>query len=90
MWLRLGLLKKDLAKIFNISESLCSQIFNSWLTAMYNVLSHLVFWPSTEQVIAAKSKRYKHLSDLRAIIDCSEIFIETPTYLRLQAATWSD
>ena len=90
MWLRLGLLKKDLADRFKISETLCGQIFNSWITAMYKVLSNLVFWPSKEHIIATKPPRYKHLSDLRAIIDCLEIFIETPKDLNLQAATWSD
>ena len=90
MWLRLGLLRKDLADRFNISESLSSQIFNSWVTAMHKVLSHLVFWPSKEQIIATKPNRYRHLPDLRAIIDCSEIFIETPKDPLLQAATWSD
>ena len=34
MWLRLGLLKKDLADRFCISESLCSQIFNTFLVAV--------------------------------------------------------
>lgn len=90
MWLRLGLLKKDLADRFKISETLCGQIFNSWVTAMHKVLSSLVFWPSKQQILATKPNRYRHLPDLRAIIDCSEIFIETPKDLNLQAATWSD
>ena len=54
------------------------------------VLNSLVFWPSKEQIIAKKTDRYKHLTDLRAIIDCSEIFIETPKDSNLKAATWSD
>ena len=62
------------------------------------VLNSLVFWPSKEQIIAKKKKkkkkkqtdRYKHLTDFRAIIDCSEIFIETPKDSNLKAATWSD
>ena len=62
----------------------------SWLTAMHKVLNSLVSWPSKEQIMATKPDRYKHLPDLRAIIDCSEIFIETPKDLNLQAATWSD
>lgn len=90
MWLRLGLLKKDLADRFNISATLCSQIFNSWLTAMSKVLGLMVFWPTKEQVSATKPTRYRHLPDLRTIIDCSEIFIETPKDPKLQTSTWSD
>ena len=58
--------------------------------ACLKVLNILVFWPSKEQIIATKPDRYKHLADLRGIIDCSEIFIETPKDLNLKAATWSD
>ena len=66
------------------------KFFNSWITAMHKVLSNLVFWPSKELIIATKPPRYKHLPDLRTIIDCSEIFIKTTKDLNLQAATWSD
>ena len=90
MWLRLGLLKKDLADRFNISVTLCSQIFHSWLTAMSKVLDSLVSWPSQHQVQETNPSRYRHIPRLRTIIDCSEIFIETPKDPRMQTSTWSD
>ena len=90
MWLRLGLLKQDLAVRFGISTSLCSQIFNTWLTAMSKVLRPLLDWPTKEQIIATKPMRFKHLPDLRTIIDCSEIFIDVPKDPRLQTSTWSN
>ena len=83
MWIRLGLLKKDLADRFHISASLCSQIFNSWITSMAN----LIYWPSKEEVVMSKPSRYNHLVDLRTIIDCSEIFIEKPKDPHLQSST---
>ena len=57
---------------------------------MHTVLSNLVFWPSKEQIIATKTPRYKHLPNVHAIIDCSEIFIKTPKDLNPQAAILSD
>ena len=90
MRLRLGLLNKDLATRFGISPTLCSQIFTCWITAMDKVLGFLVFWPTKEQIIATKPQRYRHLPDLRGIIDCSEIFIETPKNLENQFLTWSN
>ena len=88
--LRLGLINKHLAKIFNISEGLSSQIFNTWLSCMDKVFSKFIFWPSKDSVHATKPRRYKCIPQLRAIIDCSEIFLETPKEPRLQSATWSD
>ena len=90
MRLRLGILNEHLADIFNISPTLCSQIFQSWLTAMDKVLDGLILWPTKDQVHMTKPARYRAIPGLRAIIDCSEIFIETPKDLRLQSATWSD
>ena len=91
MKLRLGLLRHDLAKRFNISNSLCSHIFHAWLTAMAKVFKgSLVFWPNKETVKSTMPARFKNIPDLRAIIDCSEVFIETPKDLSLQSSTWSD
>lgn len=90
MRIRLGLLNKDLASRFGISTCLCSQVFQTWLDPMSKVIGRLVFWPNKEQVVATKPDRYVHLPDLVSIIDCSEIFIETPKNLQLQFSTWSD
>ena len=90
MLIRLRLLKKDLADRFHISASVCSQIFNSWITSMAQVLGNLIYWPSKEEVAMSKPSRYNHLVDLRTIIDCSEIFIEKPKDPHLQSSTWSN
>jgi hypothetical protein len=90
MKLRLGLLNRDLAHRFNISLSLCSKTITTWLAAMRKSLGNLVFWPSKEQVTATKPARFRNLPDIRAIIDCTELFIETPKDPALQCATWSE
>lgn len=90
MKLRLGLLNKDLAKRFDISETLCSRIFFAWLRASCAVLKSLIYMPDEESLIASKPERFRKLPDLHSIIDCTEIFIETPKDLYLQSATWSD
>ena len=46
--------------------------------------------PDIETILATTPKRYRHLENLIGIIDCSEIFIETPKSLELQSATWSE
>ena len=90
MKLRLRLLNKDLAKCFDISASLTGQIFHSWLTAMYSILGKLVYWPTKDQINMSKPARFSSVPDIRAINDCTEIFIETPKDPNLQNITWSN
>ena len=78
MRLRLSLMNKDVAYRFGISPTLASQTFTSWPKALHKVLRHLVYRPSKEAIIATKSARYVCYPDLWKIIDCSEIFIDTP------------
>ena len=56
---------------------------------MAGYLKGLTKWPAKQYVFNSKPKRFSSLPDLRAIIDCSEIFIETPKDLTLQKKTWS-
>lgn len=90
MKLKLGLLNCDLASRFDISLALTSNIFHTWLSAMFKTVGKYVYWASKQEIILSKPHRYRHLPNLRAIIDCSEIFIETPKDPVLQTSTWSD
>ncbi|XP_074656816.1 uncharacterized protein LOC141910027 [Tubulanus polymorphus] len=91
MRLRLGLLVRDLSHRFNVSISAVSSIFSTWIRLMRLELSCIIIWPSKNQtkalLPAAFVQFYPHT---RCIVDCTEISIETPTALDLQAATWSD
>ena len=86
----LGLTGKDLAKRFQALESLCGCIFLTWLRACAKVFGSMVFIPDEESLIATKPSRFQQFQNLHSIIDCTEIFIETPKNLQLQSATWSD
>ncbi|XP_052285025.1 uncharacterized protein LOC127881311 [Dreissena polymorpha] len=88
--LRLGLLNKDLAKRFDISETLCSRIFFAWLRCASSILKSMIFMPEEEELISSKPQRFRKYPDLHSIIDCTELFIETPKDLFLQSNSWSD
>ncbi|KAH3817672.1 uncharacterized protein LOC127882181 [Dreissena polymorpha] len=90
MRLRLGLLGRDLANRFQISECLCGRIFHAWLKASAKVFSTTVFMPDEETLIGSKPRKFQHIQDLNCIIDCTEIFIETPKDVEMQCITWSD
>ena len=82
MRLRLALSVGDLAFRFGISDTLCSSIFMSWVKLMKGELSWLIKWPSKEQTKKTLPKCFeKYYSKVRCIIDCSEVFIETPCTL---------
>ncbi|XP_030838900.1 uncharacterized protein LOC105446234 [Strongylocentrotus purpuratus] len=89
---RLGLLNRDLAKRFGVSPASASHIFFTWINFLAEVLGPCVWWPSKDIVrrnlpSAFRTKEYRNV---RCIIDCTEIFIERPRNLYLQAVTWSD
>ena len=87
--LRLGLLLADLASRFKISTTLCGQIFTCWIRAMAKALSSMVFVPCQGVLNVTAPDRFKNVLSVHSIIDCSELFIETPQDHDLQAITWS-
>ena len=48
-----------------------------------------VFIPDLEVILATTPDHFRQFNNL-GIIDCSEVFIETPKNLELQSATWSE
>ena len=46
--------------------------------------------PDGEQIRQSLPDRFSKYSDLVGIIDCTEIFIDTPKDLEIQSATWSE
>ena len=91
MKLRLGLLTEDLAFWFCISMGKVSQIIITCILLLSNELENLIVWTSKKQVKATLPDCFKRLyPKVRTIIDCSEIFFDTPSTLDVQALLWSD
>ena len=85
--LRLNLRVKDLAFRFGISTSSVSYYI---LCFLYHYLKELDWSPSVAQVIGTLPHSFKtSYLDTYAIIDGSEIFLETPSDLFMQSSTWS-
>jgi len=90
MRLRLGLMVKDLAKRFNVSVTLASNIINSWLRCSAQVLKSFVFVPDQGTLNITSPAQFKDIHNLHSIIDCTEVFIQTPKDHKLQKITWSN
>lgn len=90
MKLRLNLLHKDLADRFRISVKQVSLIFQQTLVLLQTVLSPMITFQPKSTIAKTLPKPFWPYPNLRCIIDCSEIFIQRPNDLDIQAATWSD
>ena len=90
--LRLGLLNQDLADRFNISEGTCSIIFSTWIKFLSKVLGNaLIVWLPKDVILENLPDIFKKKNkNTRCVIDCSEVYIERPKSLDVQACTWSD
>ena len=89
--LRLNLKVMDLAFHFGVSASTVSRYVTTWICFMYHHLKELDWMPSVEQVMGTLPPVFvERYPSTYAIVDASEIFIETPTDLYMQSSTWSN
>ena len=88
--LRTAVTNEMLADLFDISTGGASQVINTWVKFLACELKPLIFWPSKEAIRESLPKSLKHCTNLRCTIDFSEIFIDRPRNLEIQALTWSD
>lgn len=92
MKLRLGSTNVDLAQRFSVSATTVTNIFTTWVKVLASELGCLIYNPTFEvfrRTLPAKFQKPGY-SKVRHIIDCTEVFIETPSDPALKAATWSD
>ena len=89
--LRLALFCDDIAYRFNVSVATVCRVFQEWLDIMYAKLGCLIVWPRREVVHQNMPPAFKQLYlNCRCIIDCSEIFIDTPSSYVARSKTYSD
>ena len=88
--LKLNLKVEDLAFRFKISASVVSRYITTWICFLYHHLREIDWVPTVEQVTGTLPHSFrKFYPNTYAIIDGSEVFIETPSDLNLQSSTWS-
>ena len=90
MKLRLNLKVLDLLFRFGVSPSTVSRYITTWICFLYHHLKEVDWMPSVEQVSGTLPSTFREkFATTYAIIDGSEIFMETPTDLHMQSSTWS-
>ena len=80
-----------LAYRFDVSPGKLSKIFITSITVLSKQLGVLIIWPSKSQVRKTLPQCFKKLyPKVRTIIDCTEIYTETPSSLDSHCLLWSD
>ena len=89
--LHLGLLLKDLAFRFQISSAQVTRIFYTWIKLMALEFKGLIVWAERDSIQRNLPDTFKKFyPKCRVIIDCTEIFLETPSSLEFAAICWSN
>ncbi|KAK3108705.1 hypothetical protein FSP39_013788 [Pinctada imbricata] len=78
--LRKGLSEKLIGDLYNLSEGTISRILNTWIIFLSERLKSFPIWPSKDHVKESMPTFFKDsYPTTRAIIDCTEMFIEQPS-----------
>ena len=81
---------KDLALRFSICEPLVLRYISTWIGVLYHHLKEVKWEPEVDQIRATLPHSFQQAYPTTfAIIDGSEIFLQTPSDLQLQSSTWS-
>ena len=82
---------EDMAIRFGMSTSNVSQILITWFDFLHTQLRALPIWASRKTVDDTMPKCFRGLyPKTRVIIDCTEIYIESPYSFQSQSATFSN
>ena len=92
MKLKTGLHMGILGDLFGVSQTQVSRICFTWWTFLSTVLGSLVYNPEKGAVLKTLPTAFKNpmYREVRHIVACTEVFIETPKSLLLAASCWSD
>ncbi|XP_009304950.3 uncharacterized protein isoform X1 [Danio rerio] len=86
-----GLRERVIADIFGVSMATVSRTVITWANYLYFVLGSVPIWMSREQISSSMPEKYSSFSpNVRVILDCTEIFCESPTSLTLHSEIFSN
>ncbi|KAL1480528.1 hypothetical protein MTO96_050944 [Rhipicephalus appendiculatus] len=81
----------DKNKRFDVSESTVSRLWVTWLDFLHNKLRLVPTWMPPDLCDKYRPQAFlsKGFNTVDGILDCTEIFIETPSSFRVQSETYS-
>ena len=88
--IRMGFGHKHVSYLFALSVSHVSRIFIAWTNLLHQCLKPLLIWPSKDIVKANLPLSFSKYPNTRAIIDCTEYFVQKPLRPAAQKVSWSN
>ena len=88
--LQVGLFLQDLADRFEVSAASLSDIFITWISLMEKELNNVCICPTKETIAQTLPFSFRAYTNIRCIIDCTEVFIERASSLTTQGQTFSN
>jgi len=88
--LKTGRMNQDLAFTFGISVGLVSELFTTWLYFLAAELRALFEMVDCGPVVDGVPSVYRNISDLRIVIDCTELLLQKPSDLQERKETFSN
>ena len=77
--------------MFNVAQSTTSRTFLSTLDILYVMIQPLIVWPGRDELKKTMPMEFRRYLEPKVvvIIDCFEVYIETPSNLEARSLTWS-
>ncbi|KAM7294023.1 uncharacterized protein ISCGN_023570 [Ixodes scapularis] len=89
--LRVGLLEQDHAYRFGVHVSTVSRVWTFWVGFLADHIAQVSYWPSRQVVNEYMPECFSEVyPSTRVVLDCTEVFIETPSDFRMQSDTYSN
>lgn len=89
MHLSVGLPLRDLAERFDIHHTTARRVIATWTHFLYYLLGSQHLWIPRETVRAQLPPEFSAFPDTQVLLDCTEIFCQTPSSLLLQSEVFS-
>lgn len=89
-WLKNGFPLSHLGWLFQLPVSTVSRHLISWINFVYFTLGSIPIWPTQEQIKETMPSSFKKsYPSTRCIIDCTELFCQSPSSLAAQSSLYS-
>jgi hypothetical protein len=90
VWLKCGFSLSHTVWLFDTPKSTVSRYIITWINFLYFSLGGLPIWPTKEQVQETMPECFKTTyPTTRCIIDCTELFCQSPSSLSIQSSLFS-
>lgn len=79
--LKTSLTYVTLGALFGISSELCKHYIHELIPVLSKILRPLIYFPSKQEILSNLPTCFAEFSNVRLVVDCTEIFVQSPKCL---------